>query len=57
MLAYKIIIPYFYNTRSYLVTYNCKIWFLTMGEEHKLQVFVNTLLRQIFVPKKDDFKW
>jgi hypothetical protein len=29
-------------------------WCLTLGEEHRLRVFENRLLRKIFGPKKDE---
>jgi sorting nexin-29 len=34
-----------------VVLYGCEIWFLTLGEEHRLRVFENRVLRKIFGPK------
>jgi hypothetical protein len=47
MLIYKtIILP--------LVLYGCETWSLTLGEEHRLKVFENRVLRRIFRPKRDE---
>jgi hypothetical protein len=35
-----------------VVLYGCETWFLTVGEEHKLRVFENRMLR-IFGPNRD----
>jgi hypothetical protein len=32
----------------------CKTWFLTQREEHRIRVFENKVLREIFWPKKDE---
>jgi hypothetical protein len=37
-----------------LVLYGCETWSLTLGEEHRLRVFENRVLRRIFGPKKDE---
>jgi hypothetical protein len=37
-----------------LVLYGFQTWFLTLREEHKLQVFENRVLRSIFGPKRDE---
>jgi hypothetical protein len=34
--------------------YECETWSLTLREESRLNVFENTLLRRIFVPKRDE---
>jgi hypothetical protein len=34
------------------VLYGCETWFLTLGEEHRLRVFQNTMLRRIFGSKR-----
>jgi hypothetical protein len=34
--------------------YGCKTWPLTLGEEHRLRVFENRVLRRIFGPKRDE---
>jgi hypothetical protein len=35
-----------------LVLYGCETWSLTLGEEHRLRVFENRVLRRIFGPKR-----
>jgi hypothetical protein len=35
-----------------VVLYGCETWSLTVGEEHKLRVFENRVLRRIFGPKR-----
>jgi hypothetical protein len=37
-----------------VVLYGCETWSLTLGEEQKLRVFENRVLRRIFGPKKDE---
>jgi hypothetical protein len=37
-----------------VVLYGCKTWFLTLGEEHRLRVFENRVLRRMFGPKRDE---
>jgi hypothetical protein len=37
-----------------VVLYGCKIWSLTLREEHRLGVFENRVLRRIFGPKRDE---
>jgi hypothetical protein len=37
-----------------VVLYGCKIWSLTLREEHKLRVFENRELRKIFGPKREE---
>jgi hypothetical protein len=37
-----------------VVLYGCEIWSLTLGEEHRLRVFENKVLRRIFGPKRDE---
>jgi hypothetical protein len=36
-----------------VVLYECETWSLTLGEEHRLRVFENRVLRRIFGPKRD----
>jgi hypothetical protein len=38
---------------SQVVLYGCEAWSLTLGEEHRLKVFENRVLR-IFGPKRDE---
>jgi hypothetical protein len=41
-----------------VVLYGCETWFLTLGEEYRLRVFENRVLRKIFGPKrKEDGSW
>jgi hypothetical protein len=36
-----------------VVLYGCETWSVTVREEHRLRVFENTVLREIFGPKRD----
>jgi hypothetical protein len=36
------------------VLYGCETWSLTLGEEHRLKVFENRVLRKIFGPKREE---
>jgi hypothetical protein len=36
-----------------VVLYGCETWSLTLGEEHRLRVFENRVLRRIFGAKRD----
>jgi hypothetical protein len=40
-----------------VVLYGCETWSLTLGEEHRLRVFENRVLRSIFGPKREDRSW
>ena len=37
-----------------VVLYGCEIWSLTLGEEHRLRVFENRVLRRVFGFKRDE---
>jgi hypothetical protein len=37
-----------------VVLYECETWSLTLGEEHRLRVFENKVLRKILGPKKKE---
>jgi hypothetical protein len=37
-----------------VVLYECKTWSLTRGEEHRLRIFENRVLRRIFGPKREE---
>jgi hypothetical protein len=37
-----------------VVLYDCETWSLTSGEEHRLRVFENRVLRRIFGSKRDE---
>jgi hypothetical protein len=36
-----------------VVFYGCETWLLTLGEERRLRVFENRVLRRVFGPKRD----
>jgi hypothetical protein len=36
-----------------VILYGCETWSLTLGEEHRLRVFENRVLRKIFGPKRE----
>jgi hypothetical protein len=36
-----------------VVLYGCEMWSLTLGEEHRLRVFEDRVLRKIFGPKRE----
>jgi hypothetical protein len=37
-----------------VVLYGCETWSLTLGEEHRLRVFQNRVLRKIFGPEREE---
>ena len=37
-----------------VVLYGCETWSVRLGEEHRLRVFENRVLRRIFGAKKDE---
>jgi hypothetical protein len=37
-----------------VVLHGCETWFLTLGEEHRLKVFENRMLKRILGPKRDE---
>jgi hypothetical protein len=37
-----------------VVLYGCETWSLTLGEDHRLRVFENRVLRKIFGPKREE---
>jgi hypothetical protein len=37
-----------------VVLYGCETWSLTLGEEHRLRVFENRVVRRIFGPKREE---
>jgi hypothetical protein len=39
---------------TFVVSYGCETWSLTLKEEHRLRVFENRVLRGIFGPKGDE---
>jgi hypothetical protein len=36
-----------------VVVYGCETWSVTLGQEHRLRVFENRVLRRIFGPKRE----
>ena len=53
LLSKNIKIKIYRNTILPVVLYGCETWSLTLGEEHRLKVFENRVLRRIFGPKRD----
>jgi hypothetical protein len=43
-----------YKTIILPVLYGCETWYFTLGEENRLRVFENWVLRRIFGPKTDE---
>jgi hypothetical protein len=39
-----------------VVLYGCETWSVTLTEEHRLRVFVNRVLREVFGPKRDEIR-
>jgi hypothetical protein len=39
-----------------VVLYGCETWSLTLGEERRLRVFENRVLRKVFGPKRDEVR-
>jgi hypothetical protein len=37
-----------------LVLYGCETWSLTLKEEHRLRMFENRVIREIFGPKREE---
>jgi hypothetical protein len=37
-----------------VMLYGCETWSFTLGEEHRLRVFENSVLRKIFGPKREE---
>jgi hypothetical protein len=37
-----------------VVLYRCETWSLTLGEEHRLRVLENRVLRNVFGPKREE---
>jgi hypothetical protein len=57
-LISKILKIKIYKTVIWPVLYGCETWSLTLGEEHRLRVFENRVLRKIFGPKREkDRSW
>jgi hypothetical protein len=43
-----------YRTILPVVSYGCETWSLTLGEEHRLRMCKNRVLRRIFGPKREE---
>jgi len=54
LLSINLKIKKYRNIILPFVLYGCETWLLTMGEESRLRVFENRVLRRIFGPKKDE---
>jgi hypothetical protein len=39
-----------------VILYGCETWSLMLGEERRLRMFENRVLRRIFGPKRDEVK-
>jgi hypothetical protein len=37
-----------------VVLYGCKTWYLTLGEEYRLGIFENRVLRKIYISKREE---
>jgi hypothetical protein len=37
-----------------VILYGCETWSLTLGEEHRLNVFENRVLSKMFGPRRDE---
>ena len=40
--------------QAFEAKHGCETWYLTLREEHRLRVFMNRLLRQMFGPKGEE---
>jgi hypothetical protein len=54
MLPRKVQIRICKTVMLLVVLYGCETWSLTLREEHRLRVFENRVLRNIFGPKRDE---
>jgi hypothetical protein len=43
-----------YNCHLVCIWHGCETWYLILGEEHRLRVFENRVLRRITGGKRDD---
>jgi hypothetical protein len=56
LLTKNIKIKIYKNIILSVVLYGCEAWSLALRKEHKLRAFMNTVLRKIFGPKRDEVK-
>jgi hypothetical protein len=56
LLSRNIKIKIYRNTILPVVLYGCETWWLTVGEERRLRVFENRVLRGIFGLKRGEVK-
>jgi len=57
LFAIQILKIQIYRTIALLVVlYGCETWSLTLGEERRLRVFENRVLRRIFRTKRDEVR-
>jgi len=54
LLSKNIKIKIYRTVILHVVLYGCETWSLAVGEERRLRVFENRVLRRIFRPKRDD---
>jgi hypothetical protein len=54
LLSKKIKIRMYESTVFTVILYGCVTWSQTLGEEHRLRMFENRVLRRIFGPKRDE---
>jgi hypothetical protein len=54
LLSKNLIIRIYKTIILPVVLYECETWSLTLGEDHRLRVFENRVLRRIFGPKRDE---
>jgi hypothetical protein len=57
LLSKNINIKIYRNIIWPVFLYGRETWSLTLREEHKLRVFENRVLREIFGPKRDEITW
>ena len=54
LLSKNLMIPIYVTLILPVVLYGCATWSLTLGEERRLRVFANRVLKRIFGPKRDE---
>jgi len=54
LLSKNLKIKIYRNINFTVVLYGCETWSLTLGEERKMRVFENMVLRRIFGPRRDE---
>jgi hypothetical protein len=54
LISKKLKIKTYKSVTLPVVLFGCETWSLTLGEEHRLRVFENRVLRRIFGPKREE---